>query len=775
MPFSEVPLLDALSWAIRLISEHPEVALVESPIFDPQTRCNEVRVTIKVSLPSRWLAKGISPNGVRSLEPVTLVFPPEYPIKPPIVYLRFDFDRSHPHIQPGPVDYPPRPCLVDGNLGELLHHRGLVSILDQLVEWLNRAAMDNLINPEQGWEPVRRDGIVDCIVADADNLRSWVDRRGGFVFLPLSYRSVSHSAKEHEDTCRAMHYLTVVGQQRLTLGPDALPQLLRRRIDNQGNAWGASLGILAWPGKQSSGELIFADRYLPETVSDFQGLIARATEYGCKSELDEAFSLLSKRGAAWNSKGINFPVAVILIARRPYNLIGSDSPLEICPYLMEIQLPTKLTRKISAAVRPVGHLHMVSRPLLARVSGKQPRLEAGPWVLIGCGSLGSKVALHLARLGDAPQVLIDNDILSPHNVARHASLPLTPPDQAFWMGYKAEALAKVINCLGQSATSRIQDICTFLQDARGLKKVLPKDSWALVNTTASLVVREALSAIPSADRPRVIEAALFAAGKVGIIAVEGPEGNPNVGDLISEFYHLAGYQALTPEIFEKSAIRRQEVGQGCGSATMVMTDARVSLHAAGVAEALGILRQEGLPAKGGLLWVGQATADGLGLVWEQESIPPCQIVACEGHNSWRVRISDRACRLIQEEVDRHPMVETGGILIGRYSEVARTFYVTDVLSAPPDSKRNTAEFILGTEGVRYELMQYVEASGGSLYCLGTWHSHLQDSPPSTQDRTLAEAVAPTRLYPSVLLIHATAGFRALMASAKEGINNQYDT
>ena len=66
-----------------------------------------------------------------------------------------DFNRNLPHMQPWLIEGRPAPCLYEGSLTELLHEEGLVGILNQTAIWLERAAMDNLLDPEQGWEPVR--------------------------------------------------------------------------------------------------------------------------------------------------------------------------------------------------------------------------------------------------------------------------------------------------------------------------------------------------------------------------------------------------------------------------------------------------------------------------------------------------------------------------------------------------------------------------------------------------------------------------------------------
>jgi len=121
--------------------------------------------------------------------------------------------------------------------------------------------------------------------------------------------------------------------------------------------------------------------------------------------------------------------------------------------------------------------------------------------------------------------------------------------------------------------------------------------------------------------------------------------------------------------------------------------------------------------------------------------------------------------MIADDIRQWPGVETGGILMGRISEPARTFFVTDVLRAPADSARSPHEFVLGTRGARKTIADYAESAGYSLFCLGTWHSHLAASGPSSTDRTTAAAVALARLAPSILLIHTPAGLTALLADA----------
>ena len=91
------------------------------------------------------------------------------------------------------------------------------------------------------------------------------------------------------------------------------------------------------------------------------------------------------------------------------------------------------------------------------------------------------------------------------------------------------------------------------------------------------------------------------------------------------------------------------------------------------------------------------------------------------------------------------------------------FRIVDVLPAPPDSRRSAGEFVLGTGGVRTAIRSYTDRAGGTLYCLGTWHSHLAVSGPSGLDHATATTVALARLAPSVLLIHTPEGWRGVLA------------
>jgi Prokaryotic E2 family A len=749
-----------LQRAMLLISKHPAITNVSDLTLGLNSRVI-VDVTFHVNLPHAWLAKGRSPNGVLVDEIVRFSFPAKYPFAAPEISLRSDFDRNLAHIQPWLDAGRPVPCIYDGPLLELLHSQGLRGILNQTALWLDHAAVGQLIDPEQGWEPVRRDVLKDYVVADAQAMRSLVNRDGGYRFFQFSYlkflKDSSHIFVNGE-----------ISSTPLELNLKTVSALFEEYplLNEYPGKLGRSIALLVWPGKKSSGGPLVTDEYFPETVVDVGSLMTRAQGYGCGESLRTALSWFGSCTRKCSDTRL-FTMAILLCARRPHNLIGTDSPIELCPYVLDAHLRHLFIAGDRTPVRPAGHRDRITPLLLRRMSGEVRIKEALSWSLIGCGSLGSKIAVHLARAGRAPSVVVDKSVISPHNAARHVLLPAANDLQLGWAGAKAQLLADALEGLGQKPTIGFDDIVETLASDEKVRTVVPRRTWALLNATASLNVREAIAAT-SFDRlpPRVIETCLYAGGQLGLLLTEGPHRNPNIGDLIAEMYTIIMADPPQAALIFGSDDRfdRTATGQGCGSMTMKMSDGRLSLFAAGMAEIIAEFQRNGLPSESGRIMIGALTKDGFSVLWTSHDVQPPMVVTLDQESSWRVRVSRRAHEKIVADIGRWPGVETGGILVGRISEAAQTVYVMDILPAPEDSIRSPSEFVLGTNVVRARLAEFCMSCGYNLYCVGTWHNHLGPMGPSQTDRATAMSIALARLTPSALLISTPRGYRALLAT-----------
>lgn len=717
-------------------------------IVSADEQAASIELDINVEMPLAMRVDGQSPNGVRRTETVMAVLGPRYPWSVPTFYLRADFPRHLPHLQPGPVTDLPRPCLIDGNQREYFFQFGLVELgvfhlIHQLVLWLQHAAEGALIDPEQGWEPTLRRELSDVVVINAEVSRTIVDRNGGHRVLKARYFRSGNAASA---IGRDAAVLIDVGDKQVPLKRD--DKDLLSHAGNGTHAEGDTVCCVVWPDKLPGGEPMVAGNYMPETITTFAALIARASELGCGRSLEVFLDSLERcfQGRFFDPP-VPIPLAVILCARRPFHLIGSTSDIELLPYVFDLR-PSRGRASLVAGgdnepVAPAMQRDAPNPALLRTVSGAP---EIAPLAMLGCGSVGSKMAMHLARSGVDIPVVSDRSILLPHNMARHA---LARPPLAL---SKAQELAAELLRLGQSPRVHEDDLVLDLPVREKRRILLPKHAGFAVNTTASLAVREALSALPPKEiKPRLAEAALFGRGHGGFLLIDGAGHNPTLSDLIAELYATAAGDRLHTLLFDPAhGLAEVQIGQGCSSLTMPMTDMRLSAMTAGLTEEF--VRAARTPGDSGQIIVAIAAEASPDTTWTRQSVAPFAVVHVEGAEGWTLRVSARVLDTIHREMARYSTVETGGVLIGACSARLRAVTVVDLLPAPPDSVRSATRFVLGTEGLRNAIRARHAESGATLFDVGTWHSHLTDHGPSALDRKTAAELAAERPPPSALLI-----------------------
>ncbi len=735
----------AIARALKMASLHPAVVGVE--VADTRADGSVIAIfCIKTELWSSWRTVGESPSGVREIEPVSLTFSQAYPAAAPKIALRQDFRRDHPHLMPGPADQPPVPCIVDGRVNELIELRGIEGLVEQLAEWLERAAMRALNDPDQGWEPVRRDGIDDWIVIDGDNMRRLINPAGGACLVRIVFVM-------REDDDGRSYLVDHRSLDLLSIGTAKFGRHLTGERQWAGNA----AGIIVWAADETPGKFFVVDTYAPETVTTLGDLRARAAFYGCRAQFD---SLVDQIGFGLLGKTFEpTPLTVTFLVRRPFDVVGTTSPIEICSYLIHVRSGEDLIQEDRPIVRLCATKDRLSLPILRRASGEDETPGRAPWTLLGCGSVGSKIALHMARRGFGPSRTIDCGSMSPHNFARHALLP-DPNAELFWQS-KAEKLANALATLEQRPEGLAIDAVVLSASPEG-RAVLCGIANGLLDTTASTVLRERLAFLAWEHRPAIGQAHLLGAGKGAYAAFEGADGNPNVSDLAVEFYRLIARDGELAETVFSAEAEAVAVGQGCSAFTFPMPDDRLSTLTAGLSQVLA-MRHFPRQTADGEIRLGILGEDGLSQTWTREVVPPWIIVQESSEKTLGVRLSARVDAQIRAEIAARPSVETGGVLIGRFSQAANVFQIVDVLPAPPDSSFSPEKFVLGTQGLRAAIEDVIRASHGTLYVLGTWHNHLGDFGPSVLDAQSAISLALRQFFPVLMLIALPEGYACVTA------------
>lgn len=130
---------------------------------------------------------------------------------------------------------------------------------------------------------------------------------------------------------------------------------------------------------------------------------------------------------------------------------------------------------------------------------------------------------------------------------------------------------------------------------------------------------------------------------------------------------------------------------------------------------------------------------------------------------FRVLISDGELEKLFTLSSEAEGKETGGVLVGRYSEDGGTALVTVGSPPPADSTSTPTSFTRGTKGLSGWLEQLWHADE-RWYYLGEWHCHPGSVPwPSDQDIHQMRAIALDRDY------HCPEPILLIMSAAGEGL------
>lgn len=326
-----------------------EVGIVS--VNDDEAR---VFVVIHVEMPLAFANDGQSPNGVRVKERAEIVLGPRYPSRSPGFCLREDFPRDLPHLLSAGGKRPPQPCLVDGSVDEFFNSFGLVEVgimqlLTQLGTWLERAAINTLMDAAHGWETIIRHDLEDMVIADPLALSRHYSKGGGAVWLHTrfaAFKAASGSLDGYEYS--------------LIVGDDLAPMIEKYRKSrfkstrSELDYSGETITAVFWPPEDVITKDIMADN-----IRHLDGLAARAEAVGCGQTFRRFLPYLDTHWSGYQSDA-TFPIGVIFAVRRPFALTGRATSIELFAYIFLIDPKAKRKTLFEGAT---GRTVVEARPL----------------------------------------------------------------------------------------------------------------------------------------------------------------------------------------------------------------------------------------------------------------------------------------------------------------------------------------------------------------------------------------------------------------------------
>jgi len=661
-----------INLARKFAKEHKSIITIDNNyVNDKDLICFDIQV--KVNLPSSYKAKSQTDKGVKDIEKVTLEFPKEFPYKAPTVYLRDDFNRNFPHINPIIDKF--NPCIFEGSVDELLQQQSWMDgILDQLIDWLETSASDSLTNPEQGWEPMRVDDNNGVIIYDRELLINKHVVKKEFtsnVFYNQTENFLISRVTETEQT-----------------------------LDNFDN----SIMLCFY-------SVIVSDEYIPYNIKNFTDLEAFAK----KNNIDNFESSIEKNFIELKKRDVKL-LFVSFFIKRPYPVIGSSSDIEILNFTLELKQKKKTNEVYpNAHVNILSGLNFSDTKLLQQFSGANQVTKGNQMIMqVGCGSLGSKIALHLARNGNDNFKLIDEKYFVPNNNARHALFSSSS------LNSKVKLLQRAMYEIGLKSINPISESIFDIEDFE------TSNNDIIIDSTASLSVNNYLT--KKQFEGRLIHTSLYNNGTISFVGIEGKDRDVKIIDIISLMYQQCTEDDEIAKRITNTHATYQSIGQGCGSFTTVSSDATISISSAGMSNLIQNKIDNGFSDSGEFL-LGIMDENNLGMSWKSTMIQSLNVKFIKGiqNEDWEIRVFQNVLDEIKIESEKWDDLETGGIVIGHISIPTQIIVITGQIEAPEDSERGKSKFYSGVKGLSEKLKAVENSSAGMITQLGTWHSHPNSS------------------------------------------------
>lgn len=730
----QLEVSDSIRAAIEQIGSYSSVKCIKDTSVGQHAVIVEVEWAVK--LPNAFRKQGVSDTGIKEIENVYWYIPLEYPMWAPSPRLRVDFPTKLPHINPYTPGELVCPCISESSLDDLLHSMGLQALLDATCQWLNNAAANELHCPIQGWEHMRRDDMKGLIHVDSTAIRGELDTSGHIVkFYNYRYYYVGDSGD------------LIIGKL-ITPGLGSSNNVFKKKyvyVDRNTSIRNAP-GILF---RTENGE-IFSE-YQPETVHDFGSLRAFAKDLGLQHAFDARLKyILAISNPQAMQRQDKAPVEEFMVAfavKRPFNLIGTDSPWELLPYRVSYSPEYKDKLPDETVVWPTSFIERCCPQLLQAVSGEviEKPINLG---LLGCGSLGSKVALHLAKTGCYQFELVDKDYFSSHNNARHG---LVVADFNSLCYSKSKLLHRQLSNLNIESKSIDKDIRS-MGNKNGFS--LNKKTDYVLDTTASLSVRHYLSHHCGSLPGKLIHSTLYGKSTMGIVAIEGISRSVRVDDMAAFLNTLCiDNEQVRNAMYGIDGPLLNHFGEGCGSVTTTMSDTDISLMSAAISSHINTHVKQNNDTEYGVLYVGVINQPSLGMAWISYIFPPTLIISRGGNYNWEIRVLGTVVKKIEELSNENKTLENGGVIAGHICHLSKTIYVNYLLDASRGSIRTRDRFVLSTEGLSEVFEHIHESTNGQITFLGTWHNHTSPTPPSTIDSDSLEKLQANYDSPIVMLTY----------------------
>ncbi len=666
-----------------------------------------VRLEIAVQLPPLGNYKGID---IRVTEPVLAVFSLQgYPsVAPWICSDRLDFPANRMgHMYVSHNGKPGGFCLVRGNMSEWYANKRPKDLLIRIENWLRDGAAGELNENGDQFEPLRLEGYRAKIVFDYDLFYSVANEKKS---LPdhtnYSMALFERSSKGEETIVSIQEVFDASNHEKLMKNFNAEREL---HVKGKGGK-NYHIGYILWP----VGNEVYDDYCvtLPSNWKEFKDF---CFSFGIET------SILEDHLTSADENMFKM-VPIIVAIRRPRPLIGFSGDIEFVSFFTFLEKLETVEGKLSdqLEVHFFQHLQPLTVKKAQEISGLTQEFE-GINLVVGCGALGSKVSMHMARSGLVYTFHTDNDYLAPHNLVRHVGFR-----DGVGMN-KAKYIESEIEKMYSKDESLLSAGFTLSGQAMLTDPYL-KMYRNVIDFTASASFFNFLVTLKKIEKIRINKGAIVDGGNIGMLMVEGKERNPRIDDLQS-FLYLQAFSDpeieawLKREASENTAAIDTKVGIGCNSETVILADDTVSYHASYMSRVLKHETRLSVESAGKIFLHMLSSDRDYNVKAKVIDVPKMEVLTAVNDPEWQIRIIPGILNQMRTELAKAYPKETGGLFIGQANFKTKTVHVMGLIEAPSDSMSNQVCFCRGVHGLKGAVDHITEKTGGQLGYIGEWHTH----------------------------------------------------
>lgn len=365
----------------------------------------------------------------------------------------------------------------------------------------------------------------------------------------------------------------------------------------------------------------------------------------------------------------------------------------------------------------------------------------------GVGALGSQVVMNLARKGYSNFKLVDNDILFPHNLARHALFGGLVGKQ------KVGGMAFIINDLHNKSDSAKGFFIDLIRDRRNSEEYKSAvseiaDADYFIDATTSIAMSRFLATQIESPARRI---ALFLnpTGSSLILLAEDTKREIKIDQLEMQYYRFLTSQVDLHNHLSNAKGNLRYAGT-CRDISSRLSQDAIAFHSAIASNAL----EKAMASESAQIQIWENSFDDYKLKYF-EATPSTVIVVKQ--NEWSLCIDSDFMKKIHEERITDLPNETGGVLIGAYDMSRKVVYLVDSILSPEDSKKWPTVYIRGHKYLEKNMDRIREITQEHLTYVGEWHSHPTGCSciPSLDDKKAflwqAEVMEKSG-YPAIMLI-----------------------